>query len=94
MPMQFSNPANPEIHRRTTAEEIWGDLDGRVDAFVAGVGNRRHDHGRRPGAKERRPDVQVIGVEPAGSPVISGGVRPTRSRGSAPGSCPRCSTAR
>ena len=60
MPMQFSNPANPEIHRRTTAEEIWGDLDGEVDAFVAGVGTGGTITGVGQVLKERRPDVQVI----------------------------------
>src|SRR5262249_32482195 len=78
IPQQFANPANPEIHRRTTAEEIWRDLDGDVDAFVAGRGTR----GVGPGGtitgvgqvlKERRPDSTIIGVEPAASPVLSGG---------------------
>ena len=66
MPMQFSNPANVEIHRRTTAEEIWGDLDGEVDAFVAGVGTGGTITGVGQVLKERRPDVKVIAVEPAG----------------------------
>jgi cysteine synthase len=73
IPQQFSNPANPEIHRRTTAEEIWRDLDGQVDAFVAGVGTGGTITGVGQVLKERRPEVRIIGVEPAGSPVISGG---------------------
>ena len=73
MPMQFSNPANAEIHRRTTAEEIWSDLDGQVDAFVAGVGTGGTITGVGQVLKERRPDAQVIAVEPASSPVLSGG---------------------
>jgi cysteine synthase A len=73
MPQQFSNPANPEIHRRTTAEEIWSDLDGQVDAFVAGVGTGGTITGVGQVLKERRPEIQVIGVEPAGSPVLAGG---------------------
>jgi len=72
MPMQFSNPANVEIHRRTTAEEIWGDLDGEVDAFVAGVGTGGTITGVGQVLKERRPDTQVIAVEPAASAVLSG----------------------
>ena len=55
---QFDSPANAEIHRRTTAEEIWRDTDGHVDYFVAGIGHRRHDHRRRQVLKERNPDVQ------------------------------------
>jgi cysteine synthase len=73
MPQQFSNPANPEIHRRTTAEEIWRDLDGQVDGFVAGVGTGGTITGVGQVLKERRPDAQVIGVEPAASPVLEGG---------------------
>jgi cysteine synthase A len=73
MPMQFSNPANAEIHRRTTAEEIWSDLDGEIDAFVAGVGTGGTITGVGHVLKERRPDAQVIAVEPASSPVLSGG---------------------
>jgi cysteine synthase A len=73
MPQQFDNPANPEIHRRTTAEEIWSDLDGEVDALVCGIGTGGTITGVGQVLKERRPEVQVIGVEPAASPVISGG---------------------
>jgi cysteine synthase len=73
MPQQFNNPANPEIHRRTTAEEIWRDLDGEVDAFVCGVGTGGTITGVGQVLKERRPGVRVVAVEPASSPVISGG---------------------
>jgi cysteine synthase len=73
MPQQFSNPANPEIHRRTTAEEIWRDLDGQVDAFVSGVGTGGTITGVGQVLKERRPEIQVFGVEPSASPVLSGG---------------------
>jgi cysteine synthase A len=74
IPQQFANPANPEIHRRTTAEEIWRDLDGEVDAFVAGVGTGGTITGVGQVLKERRPDVTVVAVEPAASPVLSGGL--------------------
>ena len=73
IPDQFSNPANPEIHRRTTAEEIWRDLDGRVDVLVAGVGTGGTITGAGQRLKELNPDLRVVAVEPAGSPVISGG---------------------
>jgi cysteine synthase A len=73
MPQQFSNPANPEIHRRTTAEEIWRDLDGQVDVFVSGVGTGGTITGVGQVLKERRPEVQVIAVEPEASPVLTGG---------------------
>jgi cysteine synthase A len=74
MPQQFNNPANPEVHRRTTAEEIWRDLDGEVDALVCGVGTGGTITGVGQVLKERRPGVQVVAVEPAGSPVLSGGI--------------------
>jgi cysteine synthase A len=73
VPQQFSNPANPEVHRRTTAEEIWRDLDGAVDALVTGVGTGGTITGVGQVLKERRPGFQVVAVEPAGSPVLSGG---------------------
>lgn len=73
MPRQFDNPANPEIHRQTTAEEIWRDTDGNVDIFVAGVGTGGTLSGVGEVLKSRKPAVQVYAVEPAGSPVLSGG---------------------
>ena len=73
VPMQFSNPANPDIHRRTTAEEIWRDTDGQVDILVAGVGTGGTITGVGEALKGRKPDIQVIAVEPAGSPILSGG---------------------
>ncbi|HEX7278121.1 MAG TPA: cysteine synthase A [Solirubrobacterales bacterium] len=73
MPMQFSNPANPEIHRRTTAEEIWSDTDGEVGAFVAGVGTGGTITGVGQMLRERAPEARVVAVEPASSPVLSGG---------------------
>src|SRR5215203_789463 len=73
VPNQFSNPANPEIHRRTTAEEIWRDTDGRVDVLVCGVGTGGTITGCGERLKERNPDLHVVAVEPKSSPVISGG---------------------
>jgi cysteine synthase A len=73
MPQQFSNSANPEIHRRTTAEEIWNDTDGRVDAAVMGVGTGGTMTGVAGALKERKPEFLAIAVEPENSPVLSGG---------------------
>jgi len=73
MPMQFSNPANAAVHRRTTAEEIWADTDGEIGAFVAGVGTGGTITGVGQMLKERAPEALVVAVEPASSPVLSGG---------------------
>ncbi len=73
MPQQFKNPSNPEIHRRTTAEEIWIDTDGTVDFFVAGIGTGGTITGVGEVLKSRRSSIKVIAVEPADSPVLSGG---------------------
>jgi cysteine synthase A len=74
IPDQFSNPANPEIHRRTTAEEIWADTGGDVDVLVAGVGTGGTITGTGEVLKERNPSLHVVAVEPAASPVLSGGL--------------------
>ncbi|HEY3343935.1 MAG TPA: cysteine synthase A [Anaerolineaceae bacterium] len=75
IPQQFNNPANPEIHRKTTAEEIWRDTDGKVDFVVAGVGTGGTITGIGEVLKERKPALQMIAVEPDASPVLSGGQR-------------------
>jgi len=75
VPQQFENPANPEVHRRTTAEEIWNDTDGRVDVLVAGVGTGGTISGVGEVLKQRKPGVRCIAVEPDASPVLSGGER-------------------
>jgi len=73
MPQQFENPANPEVHRRTTAEELWRDTDGKIDALVAGVGTGGTITGVAQVIKPRKPSFQAIAVEPTKSPVLSGG---------------------
>lgn len=73
MPQQFKNPANPKIHRETTAEEIWRDTDGTIDVFVAGVGTGGTITGVAEVLKPRKPSLRVVAVEPARSPVLSGG---------------------
>ena len=89
VPQQFENPANPEIHRRTTAEEIWGDLEGDVDVFVAGAGTGGTITGVGEVLKDRKPGVHVVAVEPANSPVLSGGrPGPHRIDGIGPGFVP------
>ena len=75
MPQQFNNPANPEVHRRTTAEEIWRDTDGKVDILVAGVGTGGTITGVAEAIKARKPDFRAIAVEPEASPMLSKGTK-------------------
>ncbi|MNM83851.1 Cysteine synthase [compost metagenome] len=73
IPQQFENVSNPEIHRKTTAEEIWADTDGKVEVFVAGVGTGGTVTGVGEALKKKNPDIKIIAVEPYDSPVLSGG---------------------
>jgi cysteine synthase A len=73
MPQQFKNPANPEIHRKTTAEEIWNDTDGKIDILISGVGTGGTITGISENLKKKKSSIKIIAIEPASSPVISGG---------------------
>ncbi|ALC82981.1 MULTISPECIES: cysteine synthase A [Bacillus] len=89
IPQQFKNPANPEIHRKTTAEEIWRDTDGEVDIFVGGVGTGGTISGVGEVLKEKKSSVKVVAVEPTSSPILSGGQKgPHKIQGIGPGFVP------
>jgi cysteine synthase A len=75
VPQQFKNPANPAVHKRTTAEEIWRDTDGQVDIFIGGVGTGGTITGVGEVLKQKKPSVRIVAIEPSDSPVLSGGTK-------------------
>src|SRR5919109_1131148 len=90
IPQQFENPANPEIHRQTTANELWNDTDGAIDILVSGVGTGGTITGVSEVLKRRKPSFRAVAVEPARSPVLSGGFPgPTQIQGIGAGFVPR-----